>query len=264
MIKVAISSGTGKMGQALLESVDHHPHFELTAVIVSAANPTLTKEVGTLIGINAFPFKPTDDLSKVIAHFDVLIDFTTPQATLDHLTICQQHRKKVVIGTTGFNNAQKAQIKKISQQIPIVFSANMSVGMNVCFALIEQSVKLLKNIADVEIIEAHHRHKKDAPSGSALTMGEIIAQTLNLDLDKVARFDNKSRDGQQTIGFSSIRAGDMVGDHTVMFACEGERIEITHRASSRQAFAQGALRAAQWLQDKEEGLYSMKEVLGIV
>jgi 4-hydroxy-tetrahydrodipicolinate reductase len=198
--------------------------------------------------------------------FDVLIDFTCPEASMASIEQCRRAGKKIVIGTTGFNEKQKTEIAKASEDIAIVLAPNFSVGVNLTLKLLEMTAKVMGDYTDIEVIEAHHRHKVDAPSGTALRMGEVIAKTLGRDLKDCAIYGREGHTGERdrkTIGFSTIRAGDIVGEHTVMFADEGERIEITHKASSRMTFANGAVRAAVWLADKDRGLYDMQDVLGL-
>jgi 4-hydroxy-tetrahydrodipicolinate reductase len=198
--------------------------------------------------------------------FDVLIDFTAPAATMAHLEICRQAGKPMVIGTTGLSEEERQALQDGSGDIPIVFAPNMSVGVNLSFKLVEMAAKVLGDEADVEIIEAHHRHKVDAPSGTALRLGEVIADTLGRDLNECAVYGREGKTGPRdgkTIGFETIRAGDVVGEHSVWFAMEGERIEIVHKASNRMNFARGATRAASWVVDKDKGLYDMQDVLGL-
>jgi len=206
------------------------------------------------------------DLAAVVNDFDVVIDFTGLAPTLNHLSICREHGKKIVIGTTGFDDAQKAQIVDASKDIGVVFAPNMSVGVNLCFKLLDMAARVMGDDCDIEIIEAHHRHKLDAPSGTAVRMGEVVADALGRDLAKVAVYGREGQTGErerETIGFETIRAGDVVGEHTVWFATEGERVEITHKASSRMTFAKGAARAAAWLESKDAGLFDMQDVLGL-
>jgi 4-hydroxy-tetrahydrodipicolinate reductase len=196
----------------------------------------------------------------------VVIDFTGLAPTLNHLSICREHGKKIVIGTTGFDDAQKAQIADASKDIGVVFAPNMSVGVNLCFKLLDMAARVMGDDCDIEIIEAHHRHKLDAPSGTAVRMGEVVADALGRDLAKVAVYGREGQTGErerETIGFETIRAGDVVGEHTVWFATEGERVEITHKASSRMTFAKGAARAAAWLEGIDAGLFDMQDVLGL-
>ena len=202
--------------------------------------------------------------ASALDQFDVLIDFTRPEPSLSYIEICRQSGKKVVIGTTGFNETQKSIIAEAAKDIPIVMAPNMSVGVNLSLKLLEIAAKVMGEYTDIEVIEAHHRHKIDAPSGTALRMGEVVAKALGRDLKDCAIYGREGDTGvrqRNTIGFSTIRAGDIVGEHTVMFADEGERLEITHKASSRMTFANGAVRAALWLEGKESGLFDMQDVL---
>ncbi|MCK4704578.1 MAG: 4-hydroxy-tetrahydrodipicolinate reductase, partial [Gammaproteobacteria bacterium] len=198
--------------------------------------------------------------------FHTLIDFTRPDVTLQNLATCVANGKNIVIGTTGFSDEQKQHISDAAKRISVVFAPNMSVGVNLCFKLLDIAARVLGDDVDIEVIEAHHRHKVDAPSGTALRMGEVVADALGRNLDECAVYGREGISGERdrkTIGFETIRAGDIVGDHTVMFAAEGERVEITHKASSRMTFANGAVRAAIWLQDQKAGLYDMQDVLGL-
>jgi 4-hydroxy-tetrahydrodipicolinate reductase len=198
--------------------------------------------------------------------FDVLIDFTRPDVTLANLAVCRKAGKAMVIGTTGFSEEEKQVISEAAKDIPIVFAPNMSVGVNLCFKLLEMAARVMGDEVDIEVIEAHHRHKIDAPSGTALRMGEVIADTLGRDLKECAVYGREGQTGERerkTIGFETIRAGDIVGDHTVLFADIGERVEITHKASSRMTFASGAVRAALWLKGSKNGLFDMQDVLGL-
>jgi 4-hydroxy-tetrahydrodipicolinate reductase len=207
-----------------------------------------------------------DDLAAALDQFDVLIDFTRPEASMNYLETCRQAGKKVVIGTTGFSEAQKSAIAEAAKDIAIVIAPNFSVGVNLSLKLLEMTAKVMGDYTDIEVIEAHHRHKVDAPSGTALRMGEVVAATLGRDLKDCAIYGREGDTGvrdRKTIGFSTIRAGDIVGEHTVMFADEGERVEITHKATSRMTFANGAVRAAAWLADKDNGLFDMQDVLGL-
>ena len=206
------------------------------------------------------------NLESVAEEFDVLIDFTLPEVMLKNLAFCRKAGKAMVIGTTGLDAAQKQLLAEAGKDIPIVFAANFSVGVNLSLKLLEMTARVLGDDADIEIIEAHHRHKIDAPSGTALRMGEVIADALDRDLQKVAVYGREGHTGareRETIGFATVRGGDVVGDHTVLFACEGERLEITHKASSRMTFAKGAVRAALWLDGREPGLYDMQDVLDL-
>ncbi len=267
MIKVAIAGAAGRMGRELVEAITHsESDIAVSVATVRADDPALGVDVGLLAVGSALGVETVAELDSVLDDFDVLIDFTTPEATLQHLALCQQNRKAMVIGTTGFSESQHQRIANSGETIPIVFAPNMSIGVNLCFNLLEQAARVLGDDVDIEIIEAHHRHKKDAPSGTAQKMGEIVAQALDRNLQQVALYGREGmgeeRD-RKTIGFSTVRAGDIVGDHTVIFAGLGERVEITHKASSRMTFAIGAVRAANWIADKDPGLYSMRDVLNL-
>ncbi len=266
MMRVAISGASGRMGMTLIQAITQSPAVTLTGAIDRAGSPVMGKDAGELMGADSSGIKIADNLATVINEFDVLIDFTRPDVSMDYVEFCRQARKKLVIGTTGFSDAQKAKIAEAAKDTAIVMAPNMSVGVNLSLKLLEMTAKVMGDYTDIEIIEAHHRHKVDAPSGTALRMGEVIAKTLNRDLKDCAVYGREGITGERdrfTIGFSTIRAGDIVGEHTVMFADEGERIEITHKASSRMTFANGAVRAAVWLEGKSKGLYDMQDVLGL-
>jgi len=264
-IKVAIAGCSGRMGGALLEGVAQSDDLVLHAALEYAAYPQLGKDAGELVG-SACGVKITADVAGALQGADVLIDFTRPEGTLHHLDICQKLGVNMVIGTTGFSAQQKAQLGAAAQHIGIVFAPNMSVGVNLTFKLLEMASRVLSHGYDIEIIEAHHRHKIDAPSGTALGMGEVIAKTLGRDLAQCAVYGREGVTGERdpsTIGFATVRGGDIVGDHTVLFAGTGERIEITHKASSRATFALGALRAARFLKLSPTGMYDMQDVLDL-
>ncbi len=264
MLRLAIAGCNGRMGQALIQAILNSTGVRVTAATVSPNSKLINTDVGTLSGCQPLHIKPVDDLKLVMDNFDILIDFTTPDATLAHLKLCQQHGKKIVIGTTGFNAEQKTVIQEMSQDMAIVFAPNTSVGVNLCYELLKKAAAVLGQDADIEIVEMHHRNKVDAPSGTALKMGETISAVLDRNLEEVAVYGRSGLTGKRdkkTIGFSSIRAADVVGEHTVIFASEGERVEITHKATNRGTFAYGAIRAAKWLDSKREGLYSMADVL---
>ena len=259
-IKVAIAGCSGRMGKVLLDCVEEAHDLVLHAALEHPDSPM----VGTAV-LGGFPHTVVSDLES-LKGADVLIDFTRPEGTLHHLEVCQKLSVNMVIGTTGFNAQQKAQLGAAAQQIGIVFAPNMSVGVNLTFKLLEMASKVLSHGYDIEIIEAHHRHKVDAPSGTALGMGEVIAKTLGRDLAQCAVYGREGVTGERdpsTIGFATVRGGDIVGDHTVLFAGTGERVEITHKASSRATFALGALRAARFLQANPAGMYDMQDVLGL-
>ncbi|HAJ77420.1 MAG TPA: 4-hydroxy-tetrahydrodipicolinate reductase [Gammaproteobacteria bacterium] len=267
MVRVAIAGAAGRMGRSLVEAVSRsETDTEVSVATVEADDPCLGVDAGLLAMGVANGVETGSDLNAAAAYFDVLIDFTAPDATLNHLEICREHGKAMVIGTTGFSDSQRQTIIDAGNSLAIVHAPNMSVGVNLCFALLKQAASVLGDSVDIEISEAHHRYKKDAPSGTALKMGEIVAETLGRDLNEVAVYGREGigdeRD-RKTIGFATVRAGDIVGDHTVCFAGLGERVEISHRASSRMTFANGAVRAASWIAKQDNGIYSMQEVLGI-
>lgn len=266
MTRIAVHGAAGRMGRALIEACIQHPELELTAVIERPGSEALGMDAGQLAGLGELKVKIGDSLAKAAPQFDVLVDFTRPQPSLAGLEVCRVHGKKMVIGTTGFSDTEKQRIAAVATEIGIVFAPNMSVGVNLCFKLLDLAARVLGDDVDIEVIEAHHRHKVDAPSGTALRMGEVVAQALNRDLSRHAVYGREGNTGERdrkTIGFETIRAGDIVGEHTVMFADIGERVEITHKASSRMTFAKGAMRAAEWLMRQPSGLYDMQDVLGL-
>ncbi|MFT5132053.1 MAG: 4-hydroxy-tetrahydrodipicolinate reductase [Gammaproteobacteria bacterium] len=266
MVRVGVCGAAGRMGKTILEVCQDTPEVEIGAAIEHPESPMLGLDAGNVAGIGEQNVVIVDDINSVLDDFDVLIDFTFAEATIDNLKKCQAAGKRMVIGTTGFNDSQQGEIRSLSKDCPLVFAPNMSVGVNLCFKLIELAAQIIGEDTDIEIIEAHHNQKKDAPSGTALRMGEIIAETLKRDLKECAVYGREGigdvRD-KKTIGFETIRGGDIVGEHTVMFASAGERVEIVHKASNRKTFASGAVRAARWLMDKENGLYDMQDVLGL-
>lgn len=264
-IKVAIAGCSGRMGKALLEGILQSDDLALHAALEHTSSAQLGRDAGELAG-SACGVRITADVEDALQGANVLIDFTRPEGTMYHLGMCIKLGVSMVIGTTGFSAQQKAQLGAAAQHIGIVFAPNMSVGVNLTFKLLEMASKVLSHGYDIEIIEAHHRHKVDAPSGTALGMGEVIAKTLGRDLAKCAVYGRDGVTGERdpsTIGFATVRGGDIVGDHTVLFAGTGERIEITHKASSRATFALGALRAARFLQGNAAGMYDMQDVLGL-
>lgn len=266
MVNIALVGVSGRMGLCLIKAAALSDQAELTVAVSRAESLAVGKDAGELAGISTLGLQIGSDLAAVIDQFDVLIDFTRPDASMHYIEICRQAGKKVVIGTTGYSEAQKLIIAEAAKDIPIVLAPNFSVGVNLSLKLLEMAAKVMGDYTDIEIIEAHHRHKIDAPSGTALRMGEVVASTLGRDLKDCAIYGREGETGardRKTIGFSTIRAGDIVGEHTVMFADEGERVEITHKATSRMTFANGAVRAAIWLEDKAPGLYDMQDVLGL-
>ncbi|MBN3859172.1 4-hydroxy-tetrahydrodipicolinate reductase [Neisseriaceae bacterium PsAf] len=255
------------MGRALIQSITENKSTKLVGAIDHGSSPTIGQDAGASIGISTGVIV-SESLEHVLkeTQADVLIDFTRPEATLSYIPLCVDKKIAMVIGTTGFSASEKEVIDKSTQSIPIVFSPNFSIGVNLTFALVGLATRTLQSGYDIEIIEAHHRHKVDAPSGTALRIGEVIAENKNVKLEDVAVYSREGHTGERdpnAIGFATIRGGDIVGDHTALFATDGERIEITHKASSRLTFANGAVHAACWLQDKSKGLYSMQDVLNI-
>ena len=265
-IKIAIAGIGGRMGRTLLESVNQAEDMVLHAALEHGSSKLLGRDAGELLGTPC-GVNVSSDVAAALKGADVLIDFTRPEGTLHHLETCRKQGVNMVIGTTGLSAQQKAQLGAAGQHIGIVFAPNMSVGVNLVFKLLETASRVLSQGYDIEIIEAHHRHKVDAPSGTALGMGEVVAKTLGRDLSKCAVYGREGVTGERdpsSIGFATVRGGDIVGDHTVMFAGIGERIEITHKASSRATFAIGALRAARFLKERPAGLYDMQDVLGLM
>jgi len=254
------------MGRALVAGTAAHDELRLGAATEQHDSSLLGRDAGEVAGVGHLGVPLTADLEQAGDRFDVAIDFSQPEATLAHLRACRAQGRRMVIGTTGFDEAQRGEIAEAAEDIAIVFAPNMSVGVNLAFRLLALAAQVLGDDYDVEIIEAHHRHKVDAPSGTALRMGEVVASSLGRDLGESAVYGRRGRVGERdraSIGFETIRAGDIVGEHTVMFAGPGERIELTHKASSRMTFAQGALRAAAWVMQHERGLYDMQQVLGL-
>ncbi|CAG1017167.1 4-hydroxy-tetrahydrodipicolinate reductase [Burkholderiaceae bacterium] len=264
-LRVAIAGASGRMGRMLVEAVMAADDMVLAGALDVAGSPNLGQDPAGFLGKTS-GVAITADLRAGLAQADVLIDFTRPEGTLAHLAACRERGVKAVIGTTGFNDAQKAQVAEHAGHIAIVMAPNMSVGVNVVLKLLDTAARALSQGFDIEIVEAHHRHKVDAPSGTALAMGEVVASALGRDLRQCAVYGREGVTGERdpsTIGFATIRGGDIVGDHTVLFAGTGERIEITHKSSSRATYAQGSLRAARFLAGKPSGLYGMNDVLGI-
>jgi 4-hydroxy-tetrahydrodipicolinate reductase len=264
-IKIVIAGASGRMGHALLQGIFEDSHLELFGAVDRAGSASIGRDAGEMFGKNTGVYV-SDDANETLQGADVLIDFTRPEASLDYLEICQRYKVKHVIGTTGFTVEQKAKIEAASKNIAIVFAPNMSVGVTLLINLVEQAAKTLNDGYDIEVVEMHHRHKVDAPSGTALRLGEAAAKGLGCELKDCAIYAREGVTGEREpgkIGFATMRGGDVVGDHTVVFAGTGERVEITHKASSRATFAQGALRAAKFLEDKKAGLFDMQDVLGL-
>lgn len=263
--RIAIAGSSGRMGRALLEAVMQAPEFRLAAALERPDSDFIGRDAGELVGAPC-GIAISSDVQQALSAVDVLVDFTRPEATLTHMQTCLRSGVRMVIGTTGLDSDQKLRVAEAAKKIPVVMAPNMSVGVNLLFRLLETASRVLAEGYDIEIVEAHHRHKVDAPSGTALRMGEVIAHTLGRDLKQCAVFGREGVTGERraaTIGFATVRGGDIVGDHTALFAGTGERVEITHKASSRATFALGALRAARFLADKRQGLYDMQDVLGL-
>ncbi len=264
-LKIAIAGAGGRMGRMITESALNDSQVTLVSALDQPGTPAIGKDAGELLGTPCgVPI--STDVEAGIARAECLIDFTRPQGTLVHLAICLRHKVAIVIGTTGFDEQEKKIIADAAHEIPIVFTPNMSVGVNIVFKLLDTATRLLAQGYDIEIVEAHHKHKVDAPSGTALRMGEVVAQALGRDLQQCGIFGRHGQTGErdpQSIGFASVRGGDIVGDHTVMYCATGERIEISHKAASRMPYALGSLRAARFLADKKSGLFDMQDVLGL-
>jgi 4-hydroxy-tetrahydrodipicolinate reductase len=266
VIRVGISGAAGRMGRAIIELLPATPGMRLGAALEAQDTDLMGMDAGRLAGVGELGVRIHGDLTAVLDDIDILIDFSRPLPALEKLEICRQHHKGMVIGTTGWTEAQQRQIVEAGRDIAIVLAPNMSVGVNLCFKLLEYAARALGDDVDIEIVEAHHRAKVDAPSGTALAMGRVVAKALDRDLKECAVYGREGETGsrsRQTIGFATIRAGDIVGEHTVIFAGRGERIEIAHKATSRATFAGGALRAARWVAERSPGLYDMQAVLGL-
>ena len=264
MLKIAIAGSSGRMGRSLLSAIFESNDMTLHAALERPGSDWVGKDAGELVGARCGVAISGD--IEAVSGADVLIDFTRPEATLAHLEFCRKAKVDMVIGTTGLSNEEKSILASAADDISIVFAPNMSVGVNLALKLLEIAASVLGDDYDVEIIEAHHRHKVDAPSGTALKMGEVVAEALGRNLSECAVYGREGVTGERsskTIGFATVRAGDIVGDHTVLFAGTGERVEITHKASSRATFATGALRAARFIRGRETGLYDMRDVLGL-
>lgn len=254
------------MGRALIEAALAHPAVTLAGAVERPDSELVGRDAGLASGLDEAGVAIVGSLAEALAEADVMIDFTRPDPALAALAECRSRGMRLVIGTTGFSEAQRADIEAAGADIGIVFAPNMSVGVNLCFKLLETAARVLGDEVDVEVIEAHHRHKVDAPSGTALRMGEVVAQVLGRDLNADAVYGRQGHTGERDrkqIGFATVRGGDIVGEHTVMFAGAGERVEITHKSNSRMTYAGGAMRAALWLMDRPAGVYDMQDVLGL-
>ena len=265
MIRLAVTGAAGRMGRTLVQAIHEADDLTLGAALERPGSSLVGSDAGELAGVGRLAVTVADDLAAVADDFDVVIDFTVPEATLAHATLCASRGKGLVIGTTGFDAEGRASIAAAAEHVPVLMAPNMSVGVNLMFRLAELAARVLGDEVDIEIVEAHHRHKIDAPSGTAVRLGELVAGALDRDLDEVAVYGRQGNPGarsRETIGFATVRAGDIVGEHTVLYAGAGERLEITHRAQSRMNFAQGALRAARFLAERRRGLFDMQDVLG--
>ncbi|MEZ9680877.1 4-hydroxy-tetrahydrodipicolinate reductase [Vibrio splendidus] len=266
VVRIAIAGAAGRMGRNLVKAAHQNSEASVGAGSERPESSLVGVDVGELCGEGRFDVALVDDLSKAIEEFDVIVDFTAPVSTLANIELCKHHGKKLIIGTTGFSEEEKQVIDAASKEMAIVMAPNYSVGVNLVFKLLEKAAKVMGDYCDVEIVEAHHRHKVDAPSGTAIGMGEAIAGAMGNDLNDVAVWSREGITGERTkdeIGFATIRAGDIIGEHTAMFADIGERVEITHKATDRMTFANGAIKAAVWLNDKPAGFYTMTDVLGL-
>ena len=266
MIKIAVTGAAGRMGGRIITAVKEAEGLELAGAVERPGHDMIGQDAGLIAGCGALGVAVSGSLEQAMQKADLLIDFTFPEVTLKNVETCARLGKKVVIGSTGFTPAQRAEVQKFAETIPVVLAPNMSVGVNACFKLLKETAKILGDGFDVEIVELHHNKKKDSPSGTAVRMGEIVAETLGRDYNQVANFHREGMCGERTkeeIGMQTVRGGDIIGEHTVYFIGMGERIEITHRAMSRDMFARGAVRAAGWLGDKQPGLYDMQDVLGL-
>jgi 4-hydroxy-tetrahydrodipicolinate reductase len=266
MSNIAVIGAGGRMGKALIETIALTEGAELTGALERPDSSLIGVDAGELAGVGRNNILVAGSLADIADQFDVLIDFSIPAVTAANAAFCAEHGKKMVIGTTGLNDEQLQSVSLASHGNAVCMASNYATGVNLCFKLAELAASVLGDDVDIEISEAHHRHKIDAPSGTALSLGESVAGALGRNLKDVAVYGRQGQTGardRETIGFATVRAGDVVGDHTVLFAAEGERVEITHKASSRMAFARGAVRAAKWLMDKDSGLYDMQDVLGL-
>ncbi len=264
-INVAILGCSGRMGRNLIDAANQHKSISLAAGSVRKGSSFDGIDLGELAGIGSIGKNASSDLNSLV-DADVLIDFTSIPSTFEHLKWCKEHNKAIVIGTTGFNDDEVAEIAEIAQSIPVILAPNTSVGVNLLFKLVEMAAKAIGDETDIEIMEAHHRFKKDAPSGTAVKIGQVIADTLDRDLNDCAVYGREGiteERAPKTIGFATVRAGDIIGEHTALFADLGERLELTHKATSRMTFAHGAMRAALWLSTAKNGFYDMQDVLGL-
>lgn len=264
MIKIAVSGAAGRMGRSVIAAAFHAQDIKISAAFERADSNVGVVDAGELAGVGHIDVPVSTTVSD--ADFEVLIDFSCPDATLRYIDYCLGAGKRMVIGTTGFDESQRQRITEAASDMAIMLAPNMSVGVNLCFRLLDIAARALGDSVDIEVVEAHHRHKKDAPSGTAIRMGEVLASALGRDLQECAVYGRQGMTGErprEQIGFVTMRAGEIVGEHTVLFADDAERVEISHRAQSRKTFANGALRAARWLCSQDKGLFDMQDVLGL-
>ncbi|HEY6007999.1 MAG TPA: 4-hydroxy-tetrahydrodipicolinate reductase [Geobacteraceae bacterium] len=266
MVKIAVCGAAGRMGGRIIAAIHEAEGAELSGALEHPGHSMVGMDAGMLAGVGTLHVKISDDLNAVVMGCDVLIDFTNPKVSLKNLEVCGLHKKAIVIGSTGFSPGERALAKELAKDIPVVLAPNMSVGVNVCFKILKDVAKTLGDDFDVEIVELHHNKKKDAPSGTAVRMGEVVAEALGRDYNKVATYHREGICGERTkeeIGMQTVRGGDIVGEHTVYFIGMGERIEISHRAMTRDMFSRGSVRAAKWIVGKYPGIYDMQDVLGL-
>jgi 4-hydroxy-tetrahydrodipicolinate reductase len=266
MIKVAVTGAAGRMGGRIIAAIKEAEGMELAGACERVGHDMIGQDAGLIAGCGESGVRICGDLAEALKDADVLIDFTFPEVTLANMAVCAKMGKMIVIGSTGFTPEQRKQAEIFAGKIPVVLAPNMSVGVNACFKLLKEAAQILGDGFDVEIVELHHNKKKDSPSGTAVRMGEVVADALGRDYNQVANFHREGMCGERSkeeIGMQTVRGGDIVGEHTVYFIGMGERIEITHRAMSRDMFARGAVRAAGWLAGKTPGMYDMQDVLGL-
>jgi 4-hydroxy-tetrahydrodipicolinate reductase len=266
MIKIAVNGAAGRMGGRIITAIKESEGLELAGALEMTGHDMLGQDAGSMAGCGPLGVAITDSHEQALQDAEVLIDFTFPEVTLKNLEVCARLGKKMVIGSTGFTPEQRAAVEIFAEKIPVVLAPNMSVGVNACFKILKDAAKILGPEFDVEIVELHHNQKKDSPSGTAVRMGEIVADALDRDYQKSAVYHREGMCGARTkdeIGMQTVRGGDIVGEHTVYFIGMGERIEITHRAMSRDMFARGAVRAAGWIADQQPGIYDMQDILGL-
>lgn len=264
MIKLGVAGACGRMGQAIIRLTEVDPDMTIAVALEHSNSPAIGQDAGAISGIDQIGVPVLEEVGH--ADFDVMVEFTTPEATLMHAALCREQGKALMVGTTGLSAEQKRQLRDIAREIPVVLAANTSVGINLCVALVETASRVIGKVTDIEIVESHHRHKVDAPSGTALLLGEAIAREIGKSLPEDGVYCRDGHTGPRvegSIGFSTIRGGDIAGEHTVMFIGDSERIEITHRATDRKIFALGALRAARWLPSQPPGFYDMQDVLSL-